>query len=233
MTILSAIQDASARLVGDRPNAALTSDETIVVELVALAHEAAMDMAAAHDWQVLTEFHEIEADGETSAFPLPSDYDRMVLASDMFDPNGWAWNYHHVTDYGTWIRHLSSGFVLSPGAWMLRGNQFHFSPVPSDGQKAVFPYISNLLFVAESGEMKARAESDQDVFRLDERLLTLSLIWRWRQSKQMDYAEDLRSYETALSQRMARDRGGRSIRAKARNVPTNVHVGWPWPLGET
>ena len=38
--------------------------------------------------------------------------------------------------------------------------------------------------------------SDTDTTELNEELLTLSLIWRWNRAKGLDYAEDMRNFET-------------------------------------
>jgi len=40
---------------------------------------------------------------------------------------------------------------------------------------------------------------------LDETLMTAGLIWRWKQSKGFDYAEDFRKYQTRVMNAIARD----------------------------
>lgn len=231
MTVLSAAQSAMARLVGRRPAAVVSSQNEMEVEITALAQEAAVDIMKGNDWQALTEFHTVTPDGTSSAYPFPTDYDRMIQASEIYDPETWCWGYRHILDYGEWLTHQAQGFVQSPGAWLIRGNQFHFSPTPPVGQTAVFPYISRNIFTSDNGTAKTEIENDTDSFVLDERLLTLSLVWRWKQMKGFDYAEDMRSYEMALSQAMTRDRGSRVIRRNSRHVPPNVRLGWPHELG--
>ncbi|HRQ33960.1 MAG TPA: hypothetical protein PLM89_12740, partial [Anaerolineales bacterium] len=117
--------------------------------------EQATDIAKAHEWQNLTEFHTITANGTDSAYPFPTDYDRMVQASEFYDPNNWAWGYCHITDYGEWLQMLNRGIgMLTPGAWTIRKNQFHFLPTPASGQEAVFPYISKNIFTDTDGAPK-------------------------------------------------------------------------------
>lgn len=231
MSILTAAQAAQARLIGRRPSAVVSSTDEIDVEMTALAYEAAVDIAKAHDWQQLVEFYTLLGDGNAASFSLPPDYDRMIQATELYDPDNWAWGYQHIADHGTWLRYVNQGFALSPGAWMIRKNHFHFSPTPSAGAKATFPYISKNIFAGANGTPQATIIRDNDSFVLDERLLTLSLIWRWKQMKQMDYAEDMRAYELALSQEAARDKGSNIIRHGAANrFPGAVHA-WPWSLG--
>jgi hypothetical protein len=232
MTALSACQDAIARLVARRPNSVFASDEEICVEIASLANEAATDIAKANDWQALTEFYDITGDGVTAAFAFPADYDRMIQATDIYDPANWCWGYEHIVNYGEWIIRNARGIGLLPGAWIIRKNQFHFYPVPASGATATFPYISKNWAASSGGTAKSVFDRDDDVFALDDRILTLALIWRWKSMKGMDYGEDVKNYDIALSQSMTRDKGGRTIR-KGSSALTglNTSVGWPWSLG--
>lgn len=232
MSILSACQQAAMRLVGQKPAAIISSEETIAVELAALAQESCVDIMKAHDWQELTEFHTITGDGATEAFDLPSDYDRQVMATEFYDPDTWCWDFFHVTDYGQWLRYKNGGFALiTPGVWTIRKNQFHFLPTPPSGQSAEFIYISNKIYRAANGTTKTGITQDDDSFVLDERLLTLALMWRWKELKQMEYGEDLRNYDLALSQAMSRDKGARRIRTRRIGLTRNWRTAYPWSLG--
>ena len=85
-----------------------------------------------------------------------------------------------------------------------------FYPAPIG--TATFPYISNAWARAADGTARAWFEADTDAFTIDERLLTLGLIWRWKAQKGMEYGEDMATYEQALSQAQARDAGSRVYR---------------------
>lgn len=232
MTVLTACQLAVQQLIGQKPAAIFSSQEPIAVEMAALVPEAATDIMKAHDWQELTEFQTITGDGTSEAFDLPDDFDRQVMATDMYDPDTWCWDYYHVTNFSTWMRYKNGGFALiAPGVWTIRKNQFHFLPVPSAGKKADFIYISNKIYRGANGTTKSTVDSDDDGFVLDERLLKLALVWRWKELKQMEYGEDLKNYDVALSQAMARDKGARVIRSRRIGVTRDWRQAYPWPLG--
>lgn len=232
MTVLSAAQQAIMKLVGRKPAAVVSATDEICVEITALAQEAAVEIAKACDWQELTEFHEIIADGAASSYPFPSDYDRMVQASEIFDPNNWCWGYHHVPDYSEWLQYQIGGIgLISPGIWTIRKNEFHFMPAPAAGQKAIFPYVRNTIFTSQNGNLKSTITSDSDSFVLDERLLTLALLWKYKAMKGLDYQQEVDDYNIALSQAMARNKGGRVIRSRRHGGSLDVRAAWPWPLG--
>ena len=103
--------------------------------------------------------------------------------------------------------------------------------VPPPSGSATYPYISNLYAKDADGVPKDHFSSDTDTFVLDDHLITLGCIWRWRQQKGMDYSEDLQSYENDLSQSQARDKGARVIRSGSMSRLPNARLAYPWPLG--
>lgn len=232
MTILTAAQTAIMTLVGRKPAAVVSSSDEICVEMTALAQTAAVEIAKSHDWQNLTEFYTVTANGTDAAYPFPSDYGRMVQASEFYDPNNWCWGYSHISDYGEWLQYQISGIgLISPGIWTIRKNQFHFLPTPGAGQQAIFPYVSKNVWADTNGNPKAELTADTDVFALDERLLTLSLLWRWLALKRMDYQQEFADFELALSQEQTRDKGARTIRSRRLGRSLDLRPAYPWPLG--
>jgi hypothetical protein len=47
--------------------------------------------------------------------------------------------------------------------------------------------------------------------------MDLGLVWRWKQSKQLDYAEDMRTYQIALDDGIMANKGGRRVLGTDRN----------------
>lgn len=231
MTALSAMQSAAARLIGRKPSTFFSSQQTFEVEIVDLLNDVADDIAESHDWQGLTKIHTIIGNGTDEAFPLPSDYNRMLIDADVFDPNNWAWGYYHYTNINDWLRDKSRGFSMIPGGWIMLADQFNFFPIPAVAANADFPYISSQYARSTAGAPQSAFQDDDDVFVLPEKLLTLGLIWRYRAQKGMGYAEDMQNYEIALSQAQARDGGSKVIRSTSRIRRGNIGIAWPWELG--
>jgi hypothetical protein len=232
MTILSASQQAIMRLVGQKPAAVVSSSDEICVEMTALAQDAAEEIAKGNDWQALIRFQTITTDGTASSYDMPDDYDRMVVASGLYDPDNWFWNYRNVSSYGEWLQYQISDFgMIAPGIWTIYQDQFHFLPLPASGQKAVFPYVTKNIFKSSQGHAKAAITSDSDEFLLGDRILTLALVWKWLSLKRMDYQQEVDDYNIAVSEMAARDRGARVIRSGRPAPRLNLRTAWPWPLG--
>lgn len=232
MSALSACQDAIARLVARRPNSVFASDEEICVEIASLANETATDIAKANDWQALTTLKVLNGDGVTEGWPLPDDYDRMVQGTEIHAGTWTYMRYASSPSLDNWQDLKALLPAIPPGYWTILQNVMEFVPTISSGQDARFYYISNKWARAAAGTPKSLFDRDDDTFVLDDRLLTLGLIWRWKSMKGMDYQEDIRNYDIALSQAMARNKGSRVIRKGGPDWSgLNVSVGWPWALG--
>lgn len=229
MTIYGAMLSAAIRLMGRRPSVFFGSSNVFEVEICDLINEVARDILASHDWQGLTKIKTITADGSTS-FPRPSDYDRMALVADMQRPDNWLWGYYHAADINEFMALQDSGFQGLPGAWILTGDRFTFTPAPSGDAK--FAYISkNYAVDAASLERKAVFDADTDAFVLPERLLTLGLVWRWREQKKLDFSGDQEAFTKALSEEAGKDKGSRVIRKGSSVRFRGTFPAWSGVLG--
>lgn len=212
--ILPAMKSAILRLTGVSVGEVFASTDPIAVEIADLVNEVATDIMKSHDWRALTKVATVAGSG-AQAYPLPSDFDRMVIGAEIDDSASWFWGYQPFDSVNDWMRYRSGGAgIVSPGGWIILGGELQFYPAPSG--TAQYPYISNAYARAEGGAVKSAFNADNDSFVLDERLLTLGLIWRWQDQKGMEYAESMQTYEVALAQAQSRDKGARLLRVGGR-----------------
>lgn len=180
------------------------------MELVDLLQEVATDIATAFDWQALSKFKGQAGDGSTTAFDLPTDYDRFPVGGEIRSEVWERGRFSPVTSLDHWQDIKDTLTTGAPGYWILIDRKLNIWPAMSSDEMAKYWYISKNVAVSSTGTEKAAFTADSDTFKLDERLLTLGLVWRWRAQKRMDYAEDLENYNRALA-----ETGGRQ---KARNI---------------
>lgn len=233
MSVLAAAQSAMIRLVGRKPSTLFSSQNQMEMEISDLATDVAVDICTSHDWRKLTKLYTLTGDGVASSFDLPADYDRMVIAQAVHDPNNWFWGYSRVHSLDEWIAITTSGFFgITPGWWIMLGGKIQFAPTPAAGAQATFPYISKNIGLSASGSPITAFTRDDDTFALDERMLTLGIIWRWKAQKGLEYAEDMANFEKDFSDTAARDKGATAIRSSnwlGRRLRSSA--AYPWPLG--
>lgn len=231
MTILAAMQSAALRLAGHRPSAFFGGSGTLETELSDLVNEVAADIAKYQDWQSLVRVGTVTGDGDTSDFALPDDYDRMLVNTEVRDLQSWFWGYGAYLDINAFLLAEARGFQPFPGGWIIYGDRLRLSPAPAAAQVATFPYITKNWAVDASTTPKAAFTADTDTFALPERLLTLGLIWRWRENKRLDGAGDQEAFVKALDEYAAKDKGARIIRHNSRRRIPGTYAAWPWTLG--
>lgn len=232
MTVLSAMQSAAIRLLGQKPDTFFAAAPNLVfqMELIDLVNEVAADVMKSNDWQALTRVHSLAGDGETATFGLPEDYDRMLVRTELQDPTNWAWGYAQTADINAFLTMEARDFNVSPGAWIIYGGEMRFSPAPTG--ETQYPYISR-YYARDTATLQAKAAftADTDESLLPERLLTLGLVWRWRENKKLDYSGDQEAFTKAIGEYAAKDKGSRSYSRRARRSLPGTYPAWPGTLG--
>lgn len=233
MTVLNAMQSAAIKILGRKPAVFFSSTEQFEQEIVDLLNEAAADIVKYQDWQSLVSIANFTGDGTVSAFDTPDGYDRMMLTAEIQDLNNYVWGYRHAESMDQFLYLKARGFGPYPGIWLVYDDQFNFYPAPPAGQLATFPYISNKYARASDGSTKASFTKDDDEFRISggERLLTLWLVWRWRENKKIDATGDQENFVKALDELASKDRGSRVMRSRTSRIRGNFYTAWPYQLG--
>lgn len=231
MAALSALQSAALRLTGQRPAAFFSATNQLERELCDLLNEVAQDIAKYQDWQALVRVGTITGDGTTSEFALPADYDRMLVNTDVADLSSWFWGFGAYTDINAFLYDEARDFSAWPGGWIIYADRLRFSPAPSDTQTATYPYITKFWARSAGLESKEAFTADDDTFLLPERLLTLGLVWRWRENKKLDASGDQEAFIKALDECGAKDKGSRIVRRRPYARIPGTYAAWPWELG--
>jgi hypothetical protein len=95
--------------------------------------------------------------------------------------------------------------------YRITGNTLYFDPVPSAGDTCAMSYYSLNWVESASSTAMSSTTADTDTFYLPENILKQGLVWRWKQVKGFDYAEDFQKYERLVADATARDGTKRSI----------------------
>jgi hypothetical protein len=198
-------------------------------EMLALANEMAQRIAYdTREWTELRRGGAFSGDGVATAFPLPANYKRMLLGSNVWRSTTAAQPMRFIPDLDEWNQRRALGYSDPRGEWIINGGEMHISPVMGTGILASFSYLEkNCITVAGTGQGD-RFLNDDDVFRLDERLLKLAMIWQWKAQKGSPYAEDMASYETALA-RLAGSDTPAPIIVDRLPISSTARVAFPWP----
>lgn len=227
MTVLTACQQASRLMNIEPPSSIFSSSDTYAKELAAVVNESATAIAKATDWRLLTVLATFTGDGTATAFNLPSNYARMPVKGLVYSTRSQL-PLTHIDDLDTWLDMDIRNWTDVIGRWTMLGGQFLLQPVLQPTENAKFYYLSNEIVKSATGAFKAAFSADDDSFRLPERLLALDVIWRWRMSKGLDYAEQMQNFEIARAEEAGRERGARKLAIGKVRVPS-IAQGFAYP----
>ena len=206
MSLLSIIQAASKRVGLNSPASAIGLTDDNVVRMIALADEEGIELAARHRWQNLIR----EATHTTVATESQGLITTIAGADFAYILNDTIWNRTSnrrwlPVDDTQWQQMKSSLLTGTNVHFRLRGNTLLALPVPTAGHTVAFEWMTKNWCESSGGTGQSAWAADTDVGRLNESLMTAGLIWRWKESQGLEYAEDFRKYEILVNDAIARD----------------------------
>lgn len=207
MSLLTIAQSLCLRVLSSKPPVAASSTDPKVLQAVEYCNEAGQELASRHTWQALRN----EATFNTTAVELQGTIQALARVDFNFFVNESMWNRSQrrplfgpksPSEWQTLKAQFSSGPWQS---YCLRGNQLLFFPVPAAGQAVYFEWISKYWATNTLGALQPSFLLDTDVALLDERLITLDGLWRFKRANQLSYDEDFDKAQVAIEDAITRD----------------------------
>lgn len=206
MTLLTIVQDAADIIGLPRPSAVVNNTDTSARQLLSLSNIGGKILAKRYPWQALIK----EATWTTLAAEDQGTIESIApgFSYDAFESQ---WNRtQRVRILGPlnsqeWQQRAATSISGPYSLFRFRDKHLYLSPAPAAGETGAFEYISRYWCESSGGTDQERWAADTDVGILDEGLLTLDLIWRFKAAKGFAYGEDFRAFEMEANKAMARD----------------------------
>lgn len=203
MSLLTLVRAACDRIGLQRPTTVISATDTTTRALLAFANEEGESLCAAHPWRRLRKegsFSTVAA--EQQAASIPADFLRFV--------NGTFWNrttkepLEGPLSPEEW--QTTKAWTASPviDSFMVRGDAIHLNPVPPAGQSIFYEYVS-ARWVDSAGSYYTEFQADADTSLVPEKLLTLGVVWRFKQSRGLAWEGDYGKWEAQFKQAMMDD----------------------------
>ena len=186
-----------------RPTTVVGNTDPGVRQLLALANEEGQELTSRHRWSGLIR----ECTFTTVASPAD-----LVVVAEGFDYilPGTVWN--RTTDRPvppmtpeTWQAYRASGSSGPTMRFRIQDTALYLYPDPGAGTSMAFEFVTKNWNQTTGGVEQDAWANDTDTGLLNENLMALGLIWRWKKAKGMDYAEDFNAYERRVANAIARD----------------------------
>ncbi|MGI9338550.1 MAG: hypothetical protein ACR2P4_08590 [Gammaproteobacteria bacterium] len=221
MTLLTIIQDVADELTLQRPTSVIGNTDQTVTQLLALLNREGQNLAKLVNtyggtWTILEKVHTFTTTSGEDEYALPDDYG-WLLSDSVWDRTSF-WEMRGPLSPGQW-QSFRSGLSSSAAIrrkYRLRRTttansktrSFSIEPEPTaTGDTLVFEYATKEWVArSQSSAFDTKfTDDDSDEALLDEDLLEMGLIWRWKKAKGLNFAPDLAEYEIQRDIRMSQD----------------------------
>lgn len=221
MTLLSVVQ-AAADIIGiARPGTVIGNTDQIARQMLALVNREGKNLSSMRNsfnggWSVLERVHTFSTSASEDEYDLPDDFG-WLLGDTVWDRTNF-WNVRGPLSPQDW-QAFRSGLVNNAALrkrYRIRriadgstgDRKFTIEPEPDAVETVAFEYVTDQWVKDTAGTaFKTAYAVDTDVSMIDEVIVEMGLIWRFKQAKGLDFAADLAEYEIERDKRFAADVG--------------------------
>lgn len=227
MSLLTIIQDASDIIGVTRPTLVIGSTDGNVRTMLALAKLEGEEASERFGWP--------ELQREASLVTLAAELQGVMTTI--------APGYNYIINQTFWDRTLTepiSGPLL-PLEWQalkartatgpyssyrIYNGGLYAYPAPVAGSTWVFEYQSKYYCQDAGGVDQTAWAADTDTGIIDETLMMLGVVWRFKKKNGIDYSEDFRGYEQKLANKMSRAGGRKTLnmRGLGKTNRTGIYI---------
>lgn len=207
MSLLSIAQSLMLKVLSSKPIAAAGASDPKVLQAVEYINEAGQELGARATWQALT----VESTFTTVATQSQGVITALAGPDFAFMVNNTMWDrtrrrpvFGPKSD-AQW-QQLMAQFNQGPYLqYRIRGNQLLILPVPPVGDAIYFEWITKNWCQSATLVGQTSMLADTDTSQLDERVLTLDALWRFKRANKLSYDEDFDKAQQAIDDLITRD----------------------------
>lgn len=218
MSLLTICQNAAREIGFPVPNSVVTNTaDKSAQQFYRFANRTGESMSKEKRWSDLLEEHTFPLVTATQTYALPADFRYLIPET--------TWNRD---DQRPVKNPLSSQEWAFYKGWQtltginlrarIKNSLFEFEQAiaaTDNGKTIAFEYVSKYWATDSGGTAKANFSADSDLTLLDEEIITLGVIYRFKRSKGLDWVGDFQEYQSELSAVKGYDGGSKVISLSA------------------
>lgn len=233
MTLLTLVKDAALRCgIDPVPAAVAGSADQNTAQLAAFAQDSGRELLERANWANLDIAGGVVGDGVSILFQLPQDWIRFSPSDK--SPQGalvsskyplYALQGPVNTEDLNLLKALPASTVRP--VWRIIGGALEIWPALALNETVTFNYYSSFWIMSAARNVSRPVwVADDDFSLIPEDTVMKGAVWRWKASKGLEYAEDLRAYEMSFARNAGQQQTGRVVGMSRKIVPShNTYFG--------
>ena len=204
MTLLTMIANVCRRVGEPVPNVVYTATDPTVTQLLSLANEEGTELMKMGDWRALRKektFTTLAQETQTAMVPTDLGY---WIDETFWNRSSRRPLYGPVSS-AQWQAWKAFNTFPIMDVFYMRGADILVNPIPAAGQTYAFEYTSNLWCQSNASVGQSEWLADTDTGVLSERLMTLGIIWRYKQARGLAFDDDYQLYELQTREALSQD----------------------------
>lgn len=212
MSLLTIITDACDLLRIARPSVVVASTDQGVRMLYAQARYSLQALANEHDWNELVSEGTITLVNGTQSYSLASDFLRLKNETTWDRTNDQQQDIPITAQEWAYLKGEGLNTSLNRRARLINGKMEFYDTIGAgdDGNSIKYEYISSNLALNGSTPT-AGLTVDSYTARLPEYLVTLAVVWRYRQDRGEDWRPSYDLYRRECQKYMGANRSSRGV----------------------
>lgn len=229
-TLLQTIQDVCDELGITRPNAVVSSTDSQIIQLLALANALGRDLYREYEWRKLITDYSFSTVASQETYALPADYGYEINQTEWDKSHHWPLQGPKTSQEWQWLK---SGIISAGPRFRFRiwGDNVYINPIPADAFTLGFEYVSKYWALASDGvTYKEKFSADDDICMFDDQLMIYGIKLKWQLAKGFDATASLALFQDRLGTCKAQDKGAPSLLISRRQSPLLLTT---WSIPET
>ncbi len=224
MTLLTICEEAADAIGIPTPTKLINSTDENAKSLLVQAQIEGRELAKRHTWSKTTKeatFVSLAAESQGAFSSLGSgatdatDFDRMVPGT--FWNRSKNWRIHGPLSPTEWQAKKSASVSGPYNEYRIQNDTIYLYPAPTAGDTYAFEYVSKNWCESSGGTDQSSWAADTDLGLLDENLMMLGVIWRFKKAKGFDYQDEYMIYDQSVRDTIARDGSKRTLNLSRRS----------------
>lgn len=228
-TALQIIQRVSKVMPAtDTPTTLEGNDDPQLQDLIEVLNTVGEEVVSRHDWTTLGKvFSFTSTAANPQSEPLPDDWEKAFPQADVWRSGSNLVPLSGPAPNDAWHRLLTLPGVRFPGYWRLFQGNLEIIGAPANETISIEYVRNGWIIDPDDSSVKNEVTKDGDTFLVPANLLRLGVIYKWRASKGLSYAEEKQAFEYRLELDIAADRAARPVSTAWRYRPTAPVDSWP------